>query len=91
MTFTVLFHPEAARELETIEPDIKKRLKKALADKLMTRPDLYGKPLRATLKGYWKIRVGDFRIVYAIQGSELIIYAIRHRKEIYRVVGFRTG
>ena len=91
MTFTVLFHPEAAKEIESFPPALNERLKTAISNRLMTKPEVFGKPLRATLKGYWKLRVGDYRIVYAFQGSELIIYAVRHRKEIYRVVGFHTG
>lgn len=87
MTFTVRFHPEAAREIESLQPTVKKRLKTAITERLMTKPEVYGKPLRATLKGYWKLRVGDCRIVYAFQGSEWFIYAVRHRKDIYRMVG----
>jgi len=91
MSFTLLFHPDAAREVESLQPVVKERLKKSIANRLLVKPEVYGKPLRATLKGYWKLRVGDYRIVCSIQGSDLIIYAVRQRKEIYRVVGHRTG
>ncbi len=50
---------------------MKERVKKAIAKRLMTEPALYGKPLRATLKGYWKLRVGDYRVVYSVQDSEV--------------------
>jgi len=35
----------------------------------------YGTPLRKTLRGYWKIRVGDYRVVYKIEGNEVWILA----------------
>jgi len=57
----------------------------------MTEPTLYGKPLRATLKGYWKLRVGDYRVVYAIQGTDLIIYAVCHRREVYQLITRRIS
>ncbi|WHZ29084.1 MAG: hypothetical protein OJF51_003884 [Nitrospira sp.] len=31
----------------------------------------YGTPLRKTLRGYWKLRVGDYRVVYKIEGDEV--------------------
>ena len=34
----------------------------------------------------WRIRVGDFRVIYTIDDTrkEVVIYAIGHRREIYR-------
>jgi len=51
----------------------------------MTHPEVYGRPLRHTLRGYWKLRVGDYRVVFKIKGAEVHILAIVHRKETYRV------
>jgi hypothetical protein len=45
LSFTILFHPDAAHEI-SIPPAIKERLKKAIAGRLMTEQALYGKPLR---------------------------------------------
>ena len=50
----------------------------------MVNPIKYGDPLRKTLKGYRKVRVGDYRIVYKIEGEYISILGIRHRKEIYK-------
>jgi mRNA interferase RelE/StbE len=39
------------------------------------------------LKGYdhiYRVRTGDYRIVYEIIGEEVIIIAVRHRKDVYR-------
>jgi mRNA interferase RelE/StbE len=35
------------------------------------------------LKGYWKLRVGDWRVIYKIQCKTLTILRIGHRREIY--------
>jgi len=55
----------------------------------MVDPIKYGNPLRKTLKGYRKVRVGDYRIVYKIEGEYIYILGIRHRKEIYKKVELR--
>lgn len=51
-----------------------------------TEPRFAGKALSGSLKGLWRYRVGDYRIVVDIQDGQLIILIVNigHRKEIYR-------
>ena len=86
MTFSVIFHPNAAEEITRLNAVMKERLKNAVRERLMTEPSLYGKPLRGTLKGYWKLRVGDYRVVYGIDNNDIIVYAVCHRKKVYRLI-----
>ncbi|WP_183362516.1 type II toxin-antitoxin system RelE family toxin [Geomonas limicola] len=58
----------------------------ALATRLATEPDLYEKPLRGTLAGFWKLRVGNWQVVYQIRENEVIIYTIKHRSTIYETL-----
>jgi mRNA interferase RelE/StbE len=37
-------------------------IKRAIEERLATQPETYGKPLQRTLKGYWKVRIGDYRV-----------------------------
>jgi mRNA interferase RelE/StbE len=67
------------------------RIKRAIESKLLLNPILYGLPLRGTLKRYWKLRAGDYRIVYAIVGMEVRILIIAHRRNVYRLAGKRDG
>ena len=32
----------------------------------------------------WRIRVGDYRIRYDIEGDRVLLYRVRHRRDIYR-------
>lgn len=59
------------------------RIKKAIEDKLTHNPVEFGKPLRYSLKGCRRLRVGDFRVIYKIEGETVLITKIGHRKEIY--------
>ena len=86
MSYAILFHPDAARDIAELSSAVKQRLKKAIIERLTTEPALYGKPLRATLKGYWKLRVGDYRVVFRIDAAEVFIYAICHRREVCRSI-----
>jgi len=90
MSFNVTYHQDVKDiDLPKINKDIKLRIKKAIEERLMTDPLKYGKPLRKSLKGYWKLRVGDYRVVYKIEGSNIIVLAIIHRKEVYKDVKSR--
>lgn len=52
------------------------------------RPEELGKELRGRLKGLWSYRVGNYRILYTIEGkgrrSRVIVRVIRHRAVAYR-------
>ena len=51
-----------------------------------TNPRQHGKGLTADKKGFWRYRIGDYRIISLIDDNELIILAmtVGHRKEVYR-------
>jgi mRNA interferase RelE/StbE len=89
MSFTVIFHPAVRDDAAAISRPIRDRIKNAIATRLTSEPALYGRPLRGTLAGYWKLRVGDWRVVYAIYGNEVIVFAIKHRSRVYDEVSER--
>ncbi len=49
-------------------------------------PEDFGKPLTGNLKGFWRYRVGDYRIICEIRKKELIVLVIDigHRSKIYK-------
>lgn len=82
MPYQLLYHLEVKGDIAQINENMKKRLKKAIESRLMTAPEQYGEPLRKSLKGYWKMRVGDYRIVFKISGDGIMIFGIIHRKAV---------
>ena len=84
MPFELRYHTDVkAVDLPLINSKLKKRIKNAIETRLTTAPDRYGEPLRKTLKGYWKLRVGDYRVVFKIMENEVWILGIIHRKKVY--------
>lgn len=87
MAFTVKYHPDVrAVDLPRINVKMRERARRAIESRLMTAPQEYGLPLRKSLGGYWKLRVGDYRIVFKVQGKVVYVLGIRHRKKIYEEV-----
>jgi mRNA interferase RelE/StbE len=92
VAFALLYHPDVARaDLLPIPVNVHKRIAGALSRRLDEAPERFGHPLRGTLKGYWKLRVGDYRVVYRIVATEVWILAILHRRQVYEDVLRRIG
>ena len=62
------------------------RILDAIEHRLSRDPTHYGERLRKSLHGFWKIRVGDYRVVYEILGQEVRVYGVMHRREVYRTI-----
>ena len=83
--FEVLYQKKVVEEdIPQLAPTWKTKIQDAIEEKLSTYPDVYGKPLRRSLKGYRKLRVGDYRIVFRISESKVLILAILHRSVVYK-------
>ena len=84
MDFSIRYHSDVRDiDLKRLDARTKQRIRRAIETRLMITPQEYGQPLRRTLKGYWKLRVGDYRVVFKIAGRELLVLGICHRKEVY--------
>ena len=84
MTYRLVYHSAVPEEdLPEIPANMRARIARAIETRLTENPEQYGSPLRGTLKGYWKLRVGDYRVVYRVAEDEVRILAIRHHKKVY--------
>lgn len=63
-------------------------IKRAIEERLTLDPIRLGKPLRHSLKGFRRLRVSDYRVVYRIETEEriVVVVAIKHRKDIYEEI-----
>ena len=92
MVYTLTYHPDVRKvDLPKIDEKNKSMIQRAIEERLSTRPEVYGKPLQRTLKGYWKLRVGEYRVVFKISGNEILILGIIHRKDVYQRVERRRA
>jgi mRNA interferase RelE/StbE len=75
------------KDYEKIPPSMREVIKKTIEKKLRVDPIRFGKPLRFSLKGYRRLRVGDYRVVYRIDEGRVIVIIvdIGHRKDIYEI------
>jgi len=84
MTFTIRYHEAVAKvDIPRLGKSERGRIQRAIETKLTTHPEQFGKPLRHSLKGYRKLRVGDYRVIFRIEESVVKILAIQHRSVVY--------
>ncbi len=82
--FDIIYHPDVVHsDIPKLTPVWKKKIQIRIKDRLTVHPDLYGKPLRRSLAGYRKLRVGDYRVVFEIQQTTVKILMIEHRSRVY--------
>jgi len=84
MEYCLYYHPDIKKEdLPKIPNNIRDRIKRAIEKRLLKEPLKYGEPLKRSLQGYRKLRVGDYRVIYKMEKDNIIILKIGHRKEVY--------
>lgn len=82
--FKIIYHPLVVRnDIPKLPKKWKEKIRQAVEQRLTTQPDLYGKPLRRSLRGYRKLRVGDYRIIFKIEKETVKILVIQHRSAVY--------
>lgn len=85
MTYEIALAPAAAQQLRKFGPQVRRRVQAAI-ELLATEP----RPSAATRlvggAGEWRVRTGDYRIVYEIQNEQLLVLvlSVGHRREIYQ-------
>lgn len=79
----IRFTRRAWRDIRTLAPAAQRQIEVAL-DELIDEPRA-GDRLHGEWEGYWKLRTGDYRIVYRIVGRDVVeVQYVRHRREAYR-------
>jgi mRNA-degrading endonuclease RelE of RelBE toxin-antitoxin system len=84
--FRVLLTPSFQRDLERLPMDVQERVLTAIVALEISPfgPAPRIKRLKARSVGQWRLEVWPYRIRYDVEGSDVVLYRVRHRKEIYR-------
>ncbi|WP_449407408.1 type II toxin-antitoxin system RelE family toxin [Microbacterium maritypicum] len=85
MTYSVVVAPAAIRQLRKMDAVARRRIQAAI-DLLAENPRPPAATRLVNFEGEWRVRVGDYRIVYDIHDRELLVLVLStaHRREVYR-------
>jgi mRNA interferase RelE/StbE len=83
MSLEVRITPSALAELEALHEPIISRVNEAMA-RLAAWPNVSGtKALHGEQKGHFRIRTGDWRIIFTVKGDIVIVTRIANRRDVY--------
>jgi mRNA interferase RelE/StbE len=87
MAWKIEFDPAALKELERLDKPVERRILKFLRERVtrLDEPRQIGASLQGSLSGFWKYRVGDYRLICSLEDDRLVVLVLRvgHRREVY--------
>jgi len=82
LRYDVQFKPRAVRDIERLPSRIQARVLARIEE---MRNNLKGDVKRLTnFTPEYRLRVGDYRVLFEVEKETIVIYRIRHRREVYR-------
>lgn len=84
--YEIQFLPSVAQDIEAIEPQADRRRILRKVDSLAEHPRPHGAEKLAGFDNHYRLRQGNYRIIYRIHDRQLIVVVVRvgHRREVYR-------
>ena len=94
MTYTVVIDDLVLKkDFKRIDISDQRRIIRDIRKKLTTKPKENGAPLGKDFAGLWKLRVGEYRIIYEIEQDRVQVYVIlvgfRRDAEVYKKLVYR--
>ena len=87
MAWTIKLSDSAEEQLEKLDKPTARRMIRYLRERALEHgdPRSKGNALVGDLSGFWRYRVGDYRIVCDLRNDELVVLVVKvgHRKDIY--------
>jgi len=74
--FDVRFADETKKEFRKLGPSASYEILSTVRKKLTERPSQYGEPLTRELIGYRKLPVGQWRVVYCVEGNKVLVLVL---------------
>lgn len=86
--YKVVLAKSFEKDFKKLDKSIQRLIHKWIESNLYDceNPRVHGKALTANLNGYWRYRIGDYRIISEIKDDQLVILAIAvsHRRDVYK-------
>ncbi len=88
MTWEVEWDDRARHELRQLDQQVQRDILKYFSERIATDEDprRFGKPLQHELKGLWRYRIGNYRVICHIENDHLLVLvvAVGHRRKVYQ-------
>lgn len=84
--WTIKFKDDCRKEFRKLDYTAQQRIIRYLHERVRPEPKRFGDALIGNMKGFWRYRVGDYRIIAKLYDDELIVLAVRigKRSDVYK-------
>jgi len=83
MTFSLVYTRSSVRDIKKLDRVVKKKVKKKI-ETFSKSPKKHAKTLIDSRIGNYRWRVGNYRVIFDIEGKDIVILRIRHRRDVYK-------
>ncbi len=83
MTYRLTYTHRAVRDIDRLDLKTRRRIGKTLL-RLSEDPLQHAERLMHSSLGTYRFRVGDYRVIFDVEGDEIVVLRVGHRREIYK-------
>ncbi len=83
MKYRLVYTHRAIKNIDTLDTSVKQRIGKTL-QRYEQNPLAHAEPLKQSELGSYRFRIGDYRVVFDLEGPEIVVLRVGHRRDIYK-------
>jgi len=83
LSYRLVYTQKAVRDIDGLDAGVKKRIGTTLL-RFKDNPLQYAERLTDPELGGYRFRIGDYRVIFDIEGNDIVVLRAGHRKEIYK-------
>lgn len=88
MAWTIDYTATAEKQLRKLDPPIARPIVDYMSERIAPLDDVWiqGKALSGAMGGYWRYRIGDYRVICSVRDASLVVLVIGigNRRDVYR-------
>jgi mRNA interferase RelE/StbE len=81
--YRLVYTHRAIKNIDTLDTSVKQRIGKTL-QRYEQNPLAHAEPLKQSELGSYRFRIGDYRVVFDLEGPEIVVLRVGHRRDIYK-------
>lgn len=83
MKYRLIYTHRAIKDIDALGANVKQRIGKTLR-RYEQNPLAHAEPLKQSELGSYRFRIGDYRVVFDLEGPEIVVLRVGHRRDIYK-------
>jgi mRNA interferase RelE/StbE len=83
LSYRLVYTQKAVRDIDRLDAGVKKRIGAAIL-RYKDNPLQHSEPLTDPDLGGYRFRIGDYRVIFDLEGHDIVVLRVGHRKDIYK-------